>query len=139
MHTTNLDPTQKSHFLAYKPPGWFNTAIFLKSRIFRIILVEQIYMVTLKVPRKWPLKLDKTVIPIQETWHSKMLPEDVLSKYYSRTTHYWLSTKHRCFWKIAYNLMVVWYQNVRFLAPSNWTPSEYNLRRKLRLSSCFRM
>ena len=49
---------QQANFLAYKLPGWFGTAIFLKFRIFLIILVQQRYMVTLKVPRKWPLKLD---------------------------------------------------------------------------------
>ena len=32
---------QKAKFLAYKLPGWFGTAIFLKFRIFVIILVNK--------------------------------------------------------------------------------------------------
>lgn len=71
---------QKAKFLAYKVPGWFGTAIFLKFRIFLIILAQQRYMVTLKVPRKWLPKLHNNSMPIQETESREMLPEDVLSK-----------------------------------------------------------
>ena len=46
-----------AHFIDYNLSSCFSTVIFLKFRILLIILVKQIYMVALKVPRKWPLKL----------------------------------------------------------------------------------
>ena len=66
MHTITAGPIEiackmgVTNFLAYKRPGWFGTTIFLKFMIFLIILVEHtcIYYVTLKDPRKWPLKWD---------------------------------------------------------------------------------
>ena len=53
----------KSSFSGLQISGCFSTAIFLKFRIFLIILVKQIYMVAMKVHRKWPLKLGNNCNP----------------------------------------------------------------------------
>ena len=70
---------QKAHFLAYKLTGWFRTAIFFKFRIFLIILVKyNKYNYGHPENGRWSWTIN--VMPIQETWYSEMLPEDVLSK-----------------------------------------------------------
>ena len=59
IYTTNSAPIEIACKMGVRRSlltDWFSTAIFLKFRIFLIILVEQIW--TLKVLRIWPLKLD---------------------------------------------------------------------------------
>ena len=53
----------------------FSTAIFMKFRIFLIMLVKQIYMVALKVPGKWPQKMYfqiQNLPKIMQKWIARM-------------------------------------------------------------------
>ena len=70
---------QKAKFLAYKLPGWFGTAIFLKFRIFLIILTQQRYMITWKFREN-----GRRSCTITQCLYRRQDPEKCCQKMYSQ-------------------------------------------------------